>query len=317
MESTSPKTAFVLTGGSIKGAFQAGAMSVLLRHYEPQIIYGVSIGALNGAFVANSRGKTPLKPFAEIGEDLVKFWEDNIRCFADVGKKRGFLSLVWSIITQKFAGLLDMSRYQNLVRKIISADNIQKSDVDFCAGIVDVISGKYFEAEKRGNILNPPHNFLDYIIASGITPFIYPTFYINERPLVDGGVRHVAPFTDLARYKDIDRIICVSCHPSQLRVENPDFKAGNVTQFAERIMEIVVNELVNQDIEKRKLINQLIDCGCEGQTNALQKIEMKIIRPAEELKINLQNFEAKDIRRLIDEGIKAAEQELAPGSGWF
>jgi NTE family protein len=317
MESVLPKTAFVLTGGSIKGAFQAGAMSVLLKYYEPTVIYGVSIGALNGAFVVNSRGKKPQKPFAEIGEDLVQFWEENIRCFADVGKKRGFLSLVWSILTQKFAGLLDMSPYQNLVRKIISVDNIQKSDIDFCAGIVDVISGKYFEAEKKGNILSPPNHFLDYIIASGITPFIYPTAYIHKRPLVDGGVRHVAPFTDLDRYKDIDRIICVSCHPPALRAENSDFKAGNITQFAERIMEIVVNELVNQDIEKRKLINKLIDCGCEAQNNAWQKIEMKIIRPAEELSINLQNFAAKDIKRLMDEGIKAAEKEVASGSGWF
>jgi predicted acylesterase/phospholipase RssA len=43
------KKALVLSGGSVKGAFQAGALKAVFETgYAPEIITGISVGSLNG-----------------------------------------------------------------------------------------------------------------------------------------------------------------------------------------------------------------------------------------------------------------------------
>lgn len=53
------KKAFVLSGGSIKGAFQADALADLLtsKTFIPDAIYGTSVGSLNGALIADRAGR--------------------------------------------------------------------------------------------------------------------------------------------------------------------------------------------------------------------------------------------------------------------
>jgi NTE family protein len=60
------KTALVLSGGGMFGAYQAGAWRALSRVIKPDIVVGASVGALNGWLIA--AGMT--------GEDLVQHWLD-------------------------------------------------------------------------------------------------------------------------------------------------------------------------------------------------------------------------------------------------
>src|ERR1700692_2181710 len=60
------KTALVLSGGGMFGAYQAGAWKALSRVVKPDIVVGASVGALNGLLIA--AGLT--------GEDLVQHWLD-------------------------------------------------------------------------------------------------------------------------------------------------------------------------------------------------------------------------------------------------
>lgn len=309
------KRVLVLTGGSIKGAFQAGATAEVLKTFHPDLICGVSIGALNGAFVVDRQGGDPLKSLEKIGEELTEFWIQHIRSFSDVGKKRSILKLLIQIFTGHFKGLLNMDKYHQLVYKTFDIERIRKSTIDYAAGYVNVKTGNYCESKKSGNDVAP--DLINYIIASGGTPILYPTFYIKDEPLLDGGLRHVAPFTDLSKFMDDGEIICVSCHPHQLDPEDKDFKPGNLLELVERVMEIAVNEMVNNDIEKRELINRLIDQGYQSQDFWHKKVKMKVIRPAKELRINLQNFNSKDIDRLIREGREAAKKVVEDEKAWF
>jgi NTE family protein len=58
------KTALVLSGGGMFGAWQAGAWSVLAPNFKPDLIVGASVGALNGYAIAG--GATP--------DELIAFW---------------------------------------------------------------------------------------------------------------------------------------------------------------------------------------------------------------------------------------------------
>ncbi len=51
----------VLGGGSLKGAWQVGAIQAVLETgFEPDMIYGISAGALNASFMVNEAGNQAL-----------------------------------------------------------------------------------------------------------------------------------------------------------------------------------------------------------------------------------------------------------------
>ena len=58
------KTALVLSGGGMFGAWQAGAWSALSERFQPDLVVGASVGSLNGYAIAS--GWTP--------EALCEFW---------------------------------------------------------------------------------------------------------------------------------------------------------------------------------------------------------------------------------------------------
>lgn len=63
-------TAFVLSGGGARGAFQVGALRALLEHGErPQVIVGTSIGAWNGAMLARDPSLATLDRLADLWRD--------------------------------------------------------------------------------------------------------------------------------------------------------------------------------------------------------------------------------------------------------
>src|SRR3954462_4105505 len=71
----SPKVGLVLPGGGVRGAYEAGALSVLLplleaRGERPVILCGTSVGALNAAALGSAAGR----PAAEVAERLLHLW---------------------------------------------------------------------------------------------------------------------------------------------------------------------------------------------------------------------------------------------------
>ncbi len=96
MEKKIKNRALVLSGGSIKGAFQAGAVAEILGSgFTPDAIYGVSVGGLNGAFLADRAGRAAIRneppDWAKIGEDLATFWKEKITSFDEIGDTKSGL----------------------------------------------------------------------------------------------------------------------------------------------------------------------------------------------------------------------------------
>src|SRR5437899_3019990 len=58
------KTALVLSGGGLFGAWQAGAWRALSETFHPDLVVGASVGSLNGYAIAG--GATP--------DELAEFW---------------------------------------------------------------------------------------------------------------------------------------------------------------------------------------------------------------------------------------------------
>ena len=69
------KRALVLSGGSIKGSFQAGAVAELLESgFVPDAIYGTSVGSLNGSFLTERAGRLARQETTPEGREAWQAW---------------------------------------------------------------------------------------------------------------------------------------------------------------------------------------------------------------------------------------------------
>jgi NTE family protein len=204
------KKALGLSGGSIKGAFQAGAIQQVLNEgFQPDIIHGISVGSLNGSFLVNETGKKNNNyDWKTIGNTLVEFWKNKINKPSDLMKKKGFFQLAKELLFNRFNGIISNDPLKKLVHQILSLENLRKSKVNFTAGAVDMITGNL----KHFNQSNP--SLIDGVIASTTIPIMMPISNIGGLPYYDGGLRDVAPLKSVIE-KGAEEIVIILCQSEQ------------------------------------------------------------------------------------------------------
>ena len=302
------KRALVLSGGSIKGCFQAGAVAgVLASGFKPDAIYGTSVGSLNGGFLADRSGRQGgPADWPRIGIELKGFWIDSITGFRAIGRSRSIVELGWKLLTRSFNGLLSMSKLHRLVRREIKAANIKLSSADFSACAVNIKSGDAIHAGKD----HP--DIVEFIIASTAIPIMMPIVDVGGDPYWDGGVRDVAPMKE-ALHEGATQIVCIACDTARTPPASEYRFRGKLLKQVERLMDMVVNETLANDIETVKDVNTYLE-DCPGPAGLLarrHKVDLIEIRPIETLQIDLTKFDTDDIARLIDLGQQAAEKAMS------
>ncbi|MEA3408498.1 MAG: patatin-like phospholipase family protein [Chloroflexota bacterium] len=304
------KRALVLSGGSIKGAFQAGAIAEVLEDgFEPDIIYGTSVGSLNGGFLAEragraaERGEEPDWP--AIGADLEAFWRNEVSSFSQVGRTRGPFELFWQVFRTRFDGLIDTSPLQRLVKEVLDADNLRSSPVDFSACAVNVADGRLRYATPEES------NILDYIIASTAIPITMPIKRVGGEPFVDGGIREVAPLNQACE-DGAGSVVCVVCDPEEMGAVS--FDLGDLRPLSDRLMAIVVNELVNNDLQRFHEINEMVqgrdEVPTEGPLAGKRYIPIICIRPKRNIPLDLEHFTPQQIDEMLKMGRRVAREIL-------
>ncbi|MCK4415212.1 MAG: patatin-like phospholipase family protein [Candidatus Eisenbacteria sp.] len=331
--------ALVLAGGSIKGAFQAGAVAELLRRgWVPDSIYGVSVGALNGAFVASRAGGSAsaiglgsdpndtAATWTSIADDLESFWREKITSFRVLGKKRSLPCLIWDIARCRFKGLLKMDGLDRLITREISPENLRRSPVRFYAVSVNIADGRLVMVGSGGSSASgdpgpvgrsdrtsasdvpdtaDPPDIRPFILASTRIPILMPIEWIDSQPLLDGGIRDVAPLKH-AVDAGADEIIAVLCHPRS--VSRTPFDPGNLMQLAGRVMELVIHEILSNDLDLAHRINDAVQAGTDTKHRILRLTE---IRPAAPLEIEIERFSKGQIRDVVDLGKSTVREALA------
>lgn len=316
---TSFKRALVLSGGNVKGAYQAGAIKALFNHtfadgskFIPDAIYGVSVGSMNGGFLADRAGaaaragKTPDWP--EIGNEIEAFWRDNITSFASIGKKRGTLELVGDVLFGKFDGLTTMNGAADLARENIRPENLRASPAYYACGVVNMATGDFFEADVGtfGDAI------LDYVIASTREPVSMPLMWVNNMPLADGGIRNIAPLSPAIR-NGADQMAIIAMKPEQMSPDYAKKNFRNILKLLKRTIGTLTSEIMNNDLDEVRKINRACKAGGQMIAEGKRVIEFVEIRPAERLDIDVTDFDSADIQALITQGENAAKEELAKG----
>ncbi|GAB3948537.1 hypothetical protein GCM10028805_23180 [Spirosoma harenae] len=298
----SPIHALVLGGGSLKGAFQVGAAMALFESgFAPDHLYGISVGSLNATFIANEAAKQYAESgqinWEKVGKQLIEFWIRNITKPDDVAVIRSRFRMGYNTIMSRFDGLLDNSPIQNLIRNHVDLEAIKNGPVKLKVGAVDIIQGDMVYADAH----DP--NFLDYVYASSSLPFLMPAIQIggdHRRAFLDGGLREVAPLR-VAIEDGATDIACIACHAR--KIYNEKFNYRNLLNLMDRVKDITVNQLVNNDIAWAERF-------AEREQYQGRHLQLTIIRPTEPLSLNLMKFTSEDISKMIVQGYQAGTDAL-------
>ncbi|MCE7059069.1 patatin-like phospholipase family protein [Dyadobacter sp. CY343] len=292
--------ALVLGGGSMKGAFQVGVIqAVLEKGFEPDMIYGISVGALNTTFLANEAGRqfseknTVNWSFAS--RKLLEFWIKNITQPQDISTLRSRVMLGMNTLMSRFDGIVDPVPLHNMIRKYVNKDFLENTPVKVKVGAVNIDSGeiKYVSPSDR--------HYLDFVFASSSIPMLMPAVQIEQQLFLDGGMREVAPVRQ-AIEDGATEIVLIACH-SPLLYQPEDINSRNLITLIERVRDITVNQIVNSNIAwAESYVDRSILRG--------KQMKLTVIRPLTPLFLDLQHFNSDDISRLIVEGYRAGMEVL-------
>lgn len=329
------KVILILSGGGAKGAFQVGAYNRLIQEgvkfgnsqidvKNPDAVFGISAGALNGVMIAQGKFRELLKLWNQIAgnpqeiytseflksegerivldlEAIAKYLSKDLSLLDKAGLafKRTRRKAIGKII-EKLTNLDALSTNQPLARKLRELIRIEDIKCDlFKAGFVSLTDGKYHSISH--NEYPSDEQLQKAVLASASLPIIWsPVDHIQTKEyelshLIDGGVRDTTPLSDAVNYinaSDDDseyHFVIISCHTPSLDVLN---KKPNLFTIAERsIYDIALNEVQNTDLQEFMRINELVkqaeQKGVELFSKSgrkLKSFKIKIIRPLRKLK---------------------------------
>ncbi|OGS39237.1 MAG: hypothetical protein A2551_03735 [Elusimicrobia bacterium RIFOXYD2_FULL_34_30] len=279
------KTAFVLSGGAAKGAFQVGAINYLMGEKKiiPDIVIGISTGSLQSVPVAQH----DLKLMNDV-------WM-NIKSMGDICSTNLFRLL--GLLFGTSNGILEFKGLRKILGKVLDKEKLKNSTTDIFVGTVDLQSTQLQYWDKN-NI------DLDKILASCTIPIIFPPMKHNNSQLVDGGVRDIVPLKK-AIEEGADTIYAILCMPLNLQAERKVYKSiGDVVLRA--IDDIMKNEIMRNDIKALKTKNELREKH-EYFKNKYRHIECKVIDPSRHFLDELE-FKHDKIMDGINHGYERAKE---------
>ena len=293
--------ALVLSGGSIKGAWQAGAIETVIDSgYLADIITGTSVGSLNAAHLA---------AWPDDGKRLTDFWISHVKRPSDMARKRRWYELAYRALFNKWDGLLDMSPTMDLVSKTFKGKFPISNP--FGQPAVEVASVDLHSGQLVFTPSTSPH-FLDAVLASTAEPIVMPLRHVEGHPHYDGGLRDITPLAH-AISMGATEIVAVICQPADVAVR--DVKEGKVLDLTDRVMDILTNEINQNDIDTAQAINQLLaDLPPEVLSHPFfdhkRVIPLTVIRPAFGIGVSLETDDPHAIRDMVEQGRGDAQLAL-------
>lgn len=282
--------ALVLSGGGARGSFQVGMLEelILKQKLDFQIIRGVSVGALNAAFLAQAakgaNAATSQTNLAKRLKELRKVW-DGIQGDHSIYKDRGgFPGLIVG-----GDSLYSLKPLRTLLEKKLKMSAIKNSGRDFKVGTVSLVSGLYHEWGPRDA------DFLEKIIASASIPVVFPFVDMKKKKdvLVDGGVRNITPLSSAfkaqpdeiyilltSRLLDMDAPSGAEEHSYEKWDDNWLGTSVNGLDVLERTLDLLTDEIYLEDIRNAQQWNAI--------AGAIEKLEGKKAGAANTIKPAIQ-----------------------------
>ena len=290
------RATLVLSGGGTKGAFEVGAEQVLREQggYEWERIFGVSVGALNGALLAQGEYQRLLEVWRTIRQE-------------DVYRKVWWPIIAWRLAVMRKTGIFDASALRETIEKHVAGRPFR---IPLFVGRVSLTSGVYEIVSSAA----PAAELLDAIRDSATMPVIWEPH--GKGAWVDGGLRNVTPLGDALDFNPPPTaLVVINCSPDEPERAEPPKDIIAVAKRA--INDIATNEIMVNDVREFVRINQLVrQARDQGLTlkrddgKPYHDYDIAVIRPKTPLGDTL-DFSRDVIEQRLEAGRAAARAFLA------
>ena len=286
------KRACVLSGGFIRGAFQLGVLEYLLSFLKVRydIITGISVGAVNGAWMAQFKHGEE----AECWASLNKIWE-GLRGDDDLYKKWCY-GLLWHLPALWKPSLYNSEPLRNLIVSNLDTQRVQSSGKILRVGAVSINSGVYREWGEHDT--KSLHRAVE---ASAAFPAVLTPVKIDGEYWLDGGVHNQIPLKtaiDLGA-TEIDMIVTSTLRPPTMEGSPKSW------QLAQHALNLEGDEIVRGDLAQLKLVNELVKLG---EKKHKRYIKYRLFKPESSLVDNAFKVDPVNIRQQREEGFWIAKK---------
>jgi len=287
--------ALVLSGGGANGAFELGALSHILgvRAVKYDIIVGVSVGALNGAFLSQypageekeaSRGLETMWGLVQQDRDIYKKW-----CW-------GLLPAPTLFFLKMRPSVYCSAPLRALVRGQLSVDRMRTSGKTFSCGAVGWGgASEYRTWDQRSD------DIVDAVLASSAYPVFFEPISIGGVEYTDGGLRETTPIK-AAIELGAQHIDVIQCSPKKML--SVAGKLRGLDQV-KRAIGVALHEVDADDFTMAEMVNAMVACGCPTDPR-WRSIKLNRVLPKQDLGDSL-DFSATKAKSLYALGREAAE----------
>ena len=273
-----PQTGLVLEGGGMRGVFTCGVLdSFMDRGIRFPYTIGVSAGACNGlSYMSGQRGRAK---YSNI-DLLEKYQYIGLKYLL---KKRNIMD--FDLLFQEFpehilpydyeAYFSCPERYEMVTTNCVTGE------------------ANYFE-EKRDK-----HRVIDIVRASSSLPFVCPIAYVDNEPMLDGGIVDSIPVERAMKMGYGQNVVVLTRNRGYRKTERDIRIPYFIYRRFPRLRVVLSHrcECYNRQLE---LVERLED---EGKIIA--------VRPMERLEVDRLESNSTKLRALYDEGYACAEKILS------
>ena len=308
-------TALALTGGGARAAYQAGVLRGLARiapGFRPDIVTGVSAGALNGAFLAASAAA----PFGTAADRLADVWRD-LRADHVYRLDRPtvpqalarFVRRPDEVSPPAEGGFLDTTPLRDFVEGHLGPVGQPMEAVDRAVreghlGAFAITTTSYTSGQSvtwvQGEGIEPWDRPMrravrtklrpEHVLASAALPFFFPAVAVEDDLLGhgwygDGGIRLTAPLSP-ALHLGADKILVVNTRYGQSRAEADAPKVDAYpppTRVLGVLMNAVFLDVLDRDAQTLRRINALVAATPRAEWNGFRPVELLVLRPSVDL----------------------------------
>lgn len=319
----SGKLALVLAGGGARAAYQVGILRSLARNFPDlqfPILTGVSAGAINAAFLANSTEDFP-HAVARLTELWTSLTVDQV--FRTNFSALGANMLRWAArlatggaqLTPRTRSLVDTAPLRRFLHDAFGADGGPLTGIDenirrgrlFAVGITTTSyatgqSSTWVQGdglvmwERPGRRSRPAKLTVEHVMASCALPLFFPAAQLENAWHGDGGLGMTAPLSP-ALHLGADRMIAISTRyaRSQSEADQPTTVGyPPPATVLGVLLDTVFLDTLDYDAMNIHRINDLLrehpDIGGAG---GLRSVELLLQRPSLNLESLAHEFEAE------------------------
>ena len=309
--SASGDLALVLTGGGARGAYQAGVLRGLARHFPGlsfPILAGVSAGAINASFLAAHPGT-----LAEATEELYGIWSrlevDDIFRIDTISLARHFTRWASRLVSggmglPEVRGLVDTSPLHDTIRhasptvdgELIGIQrNLERGTLKALAltalNYTTEQTVTWVQTQEMRTWSQPRHRSLparittEHVMASAALPLFFPAVRLGDDWYGDGGIRLSTPLVPALRL-GATRILAISPHhePTQEEADRPkNHGYPTPAQILSQLMDAIFLDILDEDVRRLESINKLVTRLPGEVESSPRDVAIQTVRPSQAL----------------------------------